>query len=303
MTAITQILCPVDFSPVSRRALDHALGVARCYGSAVTALHVVAPAPVVVPVPYYVGAEVAPPMRLPPVDREKVAAALQSFVADEQAGGTRAAALITEAPDVYREILTQADRLDADVIVLGTHGRSGFERLFLGSTTEKVLRKARRPVLTVPPHAPDVMPRGPAPFTRIVCAVDFSECSGVALDYALSLARESRAALTLLHVLQTHPLYADFAPPAAIDLQAWTREACARLKAMVSDPDRAACSVTEVSREGIPHREIVGLADALEADLIVMGVRGRGATDLLLFGSTTHHVIREARCAVLTLHS
>jgi nucleotide-binding universal stress UspA family protein len=299
---LKQILCPVDFSDFSRRALDHALGVARCYGSTVTALHVLAPAPVVVPVPYYFGAEVAPPMTLPPPDRAKVAADLASFAADEQAGTLRAATLVTEASRVHQEILVQADRLHADLIVLGTHGRSGFERLFLGSTTEKVLRSARCPVMTVPPHAADVMPRGPAPFTRILCAVDFSDCSRLAFDYALSLARECNARLTLLHVLETRPLYVDFSPAAVIDLEAWTREARARLRAMTSDGDRTTCTVSELVREGIPHREILTAAGELDADLIVLGVRGRGAADRLLFGSTTHHVIREARCAVLTLH-
>ena len=302
MPALEKILCPVDFSEFSRRALDHALGVARCYGSSVVALHVVAPAPVVVPIPYYFGAEVAPPMTLPPVDRAKVAAQLEAFAETEQAGSLRAATLVSEAPEVYREILVQAERLHADLIVLGTHGRSGFERLFLGSTTEKVLRKARCPVMTVPPHAADVMPRGPAPFTRILCAIDFSDSSRAALGYAVSLARESKAALMLTHVLETRPLYVDFSPSAVIDLRAWMREARTRLREMLSEPDRSTCTVNEIVREGKPHREILAIAAELDADLIVLGVRGRGATDLFVFGSTTHHVIREAPCAVLTVH-
>ena len=302
MPAIKRILCPVDFSEFSRRALDHALGVARCYGSSVVALHVVAPAPVVVPVPYYFGAEIAPPMTLPPADRTEVAAELDAFAATEQAGTAHADTLVTEAPDVYREILIQADRLGANLIVLGTHGRSGFERLFLGSTTEKVLRKARCPVMTVPPHAPDVMPRGPVPFTRILCAIDFSDCSTTALGYAVSLARESKATLTLMHVLETRPLYVDFSPTPVIDLRAWIRQARSQLRDMLTDADRSACSVSEIVREGRSHREILALAAELDTDLIVLGVRGRGATDLLVFGSTTHHVIREARCAVLTVH-
>ena len=302
MPAIKRILCPVDFSAFSRRALDHALGVARCYGSSVVALHVVAPAPVVVPVPYYFGAEVAPPMTLPPVDRAKVAEELQAFAATEDAGTTRASTLVTEAPDVYREILVQADRLGANLIVLGTHGRSGFERLFLGSTTEKLLRKARCPVMTVPPHAADVMPRGPAPFTRILCAIDFSDSSKAALDYALSLARESKATLALVHVLETRPLYVDFSPSPVIDLREWTRQARSLLREMLTEADRSTCAVTENVREGRSHREILAQAAELDTDLIVLGVRGRGTADLLVFGSTTHHVIREARCAVLTVH-
>ena len=296
-----QILCPVDFSDFSRRALDHALAVARSYRATVTALHVVSPSPAVVPVPYYFGAEIAPPMMLPPTDRAKVAAALASFVESEVVPSVRIDQLLTEAPDAHREILVQADRLNADLIVLGTHGRSGFERLFLGSVTEKVLRKAQRPVMTVPPRAPDAMTCGPAAFTRILCPIDFSACSKLALDYAVSLAQENGATLTLTHVLETRPLYADFAPPVAIDIEAWLREARAHLQTMVPDAVRASVGVTEVVTEGSPSREILELAQTLDPDLIVLGVRGRGAADLFLMGSTTHHVIRAARCAVLTL--
>lgn len=300
MIQMKHILCPVDFSDVSRRALDHALAVARCYGARVTALHVLPTAPSLTAVPYYFGAEVAP-VALPSIDLAQVGTELQRFVDTERVPGIRVDTMLSEAPDTYREILVQADRLQADLIVVGTHGRSGFERLYLGSITEKVLRKAHTPVMTVPPHAPDAMARGPAAFTRILCAIDFSDCSKLALDYALSLAQENGAALTLTHVVETHPLYADFAPSVTIDLDAWTREARTRLHAMVPDAGRAACSIAEIVHEGKPYREILQLAKTLDADLIVLGVRGRGAADMFFFGSTTHHVIREGRCAVLTL--
>ena len=303
MIQMKQILCPVDFSDFSRRALDHALAVARLYKSTVTALHVVSPSPAVVPVPYYFGAEIAPPMMLPPVDRAKVAADLGRFVESEEVPGVRLETLVTEAPDAPREILVQSDRLAADLIVLGTHGRSGFEKLFLGSITEKVLRKTQRPVMTVPPKTPDAMQIGPAAFTRILCAVDFSPCSKLALDYAISLAQENGATLTLTHVLETRPLYADFTPSVVIDIDAWIREARDRLKTMVPDAVKASVPVTEVVTEGAPYHEILQLAQTLDADLIVMGVRGRGAADLFLMGSTTHRVIRAAHCAVLTLRS
>lgn len=301
MIEMQRILCPVDFSDFSRRALDHALAVARCYGSTVTALHVVTPVPAVGPVPYYFGAEIAPPLVLPAADRTLVATELQRFVDGEQVPGVHVDTLMTEAPDAHREILVQADRLHADLIVLGTHGRSGFERFFLGSVAEKVLRKAHKAVMTVPPRTPDAMPRGPAAFTRILCALDFSDSSRLALDYAISLAQESGAALALTHVLETRPLYADFTPAVTLDIDAWIREARTRLHAMVPDSVRASCQVTEIVHEGKPYREILQIASTLDSDLIVLGVRGRGAADMFFFGSTTHHVIREARCAVLTL--
>jgi len=303
MIRIKEVLCPVDFSEFSRRALDHALTVARCYHSTVTALHVVSPAPLLAPVPSHFATESAPPLALPPVDVGAVASELQRFVAVEQMPGVRVETLVTEAPDAYREILVQAQRLHADLIVLGTHGRSGFERLFLGSVAEKVLRKAQAPVMTVPPGTRDAMDRGPAAFARILCALDFSDCSKAALEYALSLAHGNNAALTLAHVLETRPLYADFAPAATIDVAAWTREARDRLHALVPDSFRSARNVAEIVHEGTPYREILQMAANLDADLIVLGVRGRGAADRFFFGSTTHHVIRQAHCAVLTLRA
>jgi nucleotide-binding universal stress UspA family protein len=301
MIELKQILCPVDFSEFSRRSLDHALAVARCYGSTVTALHVVSPMPVVVPSPYYFGPETPPPMMLPPVDRAAIAAQVQQLAQAEQVPGVRVETLVAEARHADREILEQAERLRSDLVVMGTHGRSGFQRLFLGSTAEKVLRQARCPVMTVPPRMPEAMPRGPVAFTRLLCAVDFSPSSQLALNYAISLARGGDGALTLVHIVETTPLYYDFSPPAVVDFTAWTEEARKRLRGMVADDVRAAVSVTEVVAMGNPYREILKLAGEFTSDLIVMGVQGRNAADLLFFGSTTHHVIREARCAVLTL--
>lgn len=301
MIDLERVLCPVDFSEFSRRALDHALGVARCYGSTVTVLHVVPSMPVVTPVPYYFGAEKTPPMTLPPIDRAEVAAQLARFVGQEDVPGVHVDPLVGESLHVYSEILTQADRLDADLIVMGTHGRSGFESLFLGSTAEKVLRKSKRPVMTVPPKAPEVTARGRVPFTRILCAVDFSTCSNLALDYAMSLAKAGGGALTVLHVVEFIPLYYDFTPPAVADVTAWSKDAQRQLHGMVPDAVRSECSVKEVVATGKPYREILSLAHDVDADAIVLGIQGRNAADLMFFGSTTHHVVREARCAVLTL--
>lgn len=297
MTRPQTILCPVDFSECSRRALDHALGLARCYGSTVTALHVVSPVPVAVPPAY----PALPPQVEPAFDREAVAAQIWRLVEAERVPGARVEVQVEEAPAVAAEILAQASRLRSDLIVIGTHGRSGFERFFLGSTAEKVLRRASCPVMTVPPKAPDVVPRGPAPFARILCPIDFSLSSERALEYAMSLAQEAKGALVLLHAIEVLPLYYDFAPPAVVDVDAWTNEAMRRLRLMVPDAVRSSCDVREMVARGKAYREILAAADTLDADLIVMGVQGRGAADLLVFGSTTHHVVRQAHCAVLTL--
>src|SRR5688572_27257531 len=150
MIEIRRILCPIDFSDYSRRALDHAIAIARWYESTITALHVFSPAPVEA---YGPGPVVFEPTVLTPVDRDQLLANTKAFIEAAPAPGVAIEAVVREG-HTAAEILDQATNMSADLLVLGTHGRSGFERLLLGSVAEKVLRKARCPVLTVPRGLP-----------------------------------------------------------------------------------------------------------------------------------------------------
>jgi len=207
------------------------------------------------------------------------------------------------------EILARATSTKPDLIVMGTHGRSGFERLVLGSVTEKVLRKAACPVLSVPRQIPDAVPAPTVLFKRILCAIDFSDCSLRALNYAMSLAQEADARLTVVHVIEVSPeAPADFyqgafgVPQSLADyIAASEEERRARLRDAVPDTVRAYCTVETLLPTGKPYREILRVAAEQQSDLIVIGIHGRGAADLLLFGSTAQHVIRQALCPVLTL--
>jgi len=300
MIAIRRILCPIDFSDFSRRALDHAFAIARWYRSTVTVLHVFAPVAVPAFGPNSAGFE---PIVLTDIDREQLLAHTKKFVATESAPGTATVAVLREG-NTAAEILAQAGDMDADLLVIGTHGRSGFERLVLGSVAEKVLRKARCPVLTVPRWLPDAVPSGPL-FKRIVCAVDFSDCSMVALKYAVSLAQEADGCLTVLHVMAPElvdpvGVGAEHVSLAALLVQ---REEQARrlLEKAVPQNARASCKIESILVHGTAWREILQVAADRRAELIVMGVQGRGAADLLFFGSTANHVVRQAACPVLTL--
>jgi len=209
------------------------------------------------------------------------------------------------------EILAKANELRSDLVVLGTHGRSGFERLMLGSVTEKVLRKAGRPVLSVPPRAAGTVPVSPLVFKRIVCAIDFSECSMRALDYAMSLAQESNSRLTVLHVIEPLPNLPGDGHETILGglktlkdyVAAAEEEARALLKNAVPDRVREYCQVETMHTVGKPYREILRVAGTEASDLIVIGVHGRGVADLLFFGSTAQHVVRGASCPVLTLRT
>src|SRR5262252_7331831 len=162
-----QILCPIDFSDSSHQAIQYATALARQHKSVLTVLHV-APD----------GSETRP-----------LATEAAALFEDARQAGVKVEVLI-EGGQPARQILNRAAALPANVIVLGTHGTGGFEHLMLGSVAEKVLRKATCPVFTVPPQA-NFIPG--APFTALVCAVDFSEWSLAALDEACVLAEGARA--------------------------------------------------------------------------------------------------------------
>lgn len=306
MIAIGRILCPIDFSDHSRRALDHAVAVARWYGSTVTVLHVFSTAFVAAYAPGVPGFE---EVALTRADRDKVLKELHRFVQAEAAPGVPVEAAIREGV-AATAILEQAEEMQADLLVLGTHGRSGFEKLFLGSVADKVLRKAACPVLTVPAHVPDAVPAAPVLFTHILCPVDFSECSLHALRYATSMAQENDAELTLLHVM-AYGLEASTAPVDAVltdeglTLSDYRqrREAAVRRQLEDAVPAGASsfCSVETALAGGEPGHEILRVARERQSDLIVIGVHGRGVMDRMLFGSTTQRVVRGATCPVLTL--
>jgi nucleotide-binding universal stress UspA family protein len=161
---ITSILCPIDFSEVSRHAFDRAVGVARCYGAVIHVLHVLPVHAAVSAVPF--GPEGPGAFSL--LDRDRVLHDLPGFLATEHPIGVSMDYHVLDAPVVHREVLVQAQRVAADLVVIGTHGRAGFERLVLGSVAEKVLRTSSVAVLTVPPRAPDVVPATRDPFSRIL---------------------------------------------------------------------------------------------------------------------------------------
>ena len=301
MQPITRILCPVDFSETSRRAIEQAAAIAGWYGARLTALHVYVPS-------------FAPIPGLPELT-DRVSERELQRVRDETTAFCDVARTLGTPVDVAVEvghaavqILECAGALSADLIVMGTHGASGFEHLVLGSVTEKVLRKAICPVLTVPPCG---QATSRFPFTRVLCAVDFSDWSFAALDLAASLAQESGAALDLVHVLEwpwpepPPPSFAELPQEQAAALVEFRRylvtTASSRLESLASDRIGHRCAVTIRVLHGKPYVQILRTAVDVQSDLIVLGVHGRNPLDLTLFGSTTNQIVRRANCPVLTL--
>jgi nucleotide-binding universal stress UspA family protein len=295
---IRRILCPTDFSETSRRALERAIALARWYEAELVVLHVLPLTPSVAAFPPLVS-----PFTLAPVPRERFGEELERFSSLAAEAGIRSSTMLAEG-SAAGEILDVARRLPADLVVMGTHGRGGFERLVLGSVAEKVLRNACCPVLTVPRSAGPAPAQPSPPFARILCASDFSPASTRALEYALYLAQETKASLTLLHALEWSS-GEDVPEHRHLDGDEYRRyledEARGLLAAAVPEEARLWCDVRVAVGMGQPDLEIERVALEVGADLIVMGVRGRGAVDLMLFGSTTRHVLREAGLPVLTV--
>jgi nucleotide-binding universal stress UspA family protein len=293
----TQIICPVDFSEPSARALAHATAIARWYDATLTVLHVVPTFD-----PMQVRGDLGDPVHVvTPPSREQVLEEMSHSL--NLPVVSPLATPVAASGDPQTTIIDLAISTRADLIVMGTHGRRGFKRLLLGSVTESVLREAPCPVLTVPAHAPQTVSEAIA-FKRILCPVDFSPSALQALGFALDLARQGDGRVTLLHIIEwlaeeeprasAHFNVPDFRHYLAAD----ARE---RLRRLVADESRTWVEIDDALAFGRAHREILRVAESTPADLIVMGAQGRGSVGLALFGSTTQQVLRSATCPVLTV--
>ena len=292
---IKLILCPIDFSEFSLSAYRHSLSLAEHYQAKLVAQHIVElwrhPAG-------DFAASAGVYEEYSQALRESGKKQLQEFVENHPHDEIQPELVVQEgiAPDL---ILSFAETQKTDVIVMGTHGRRGFDRLVLGSVTDRVMRTAPCPVLAVskPPH--DSVAAGKERghvhhLSRILFCADFSDNSERALNYALSVTTEFDAELTLLHVLEEAP------SPAK------TEEAIAaateRLDKLIPPGGRKNVKIKTAVRIGKPYWQIVQLALEAQIDLVTMGVRGRGALDLAVFGSTTYRVIQLGSCPVLAVH-
>jgi nucleotide-binding universal stress UspA family protein len=302
--SIRQILCPVDFSDASAHAVEQATALAGWYGARVTALHVDTDAEARIDALVY--AEV-PARTLDPAGQQRLRDRLATFCLGATAAGLDVELRVVPGHPVAG-ILDEAVSLSADLIVMGTHGVSGFRHLVLGSVTEKVLRRASCPVLTVPPPAHST---STLPFKRVLCAVDFSDPSLEAVRVAGSLARQAGARLLLMHVLEwpwhepPAPRLADLPPAQAAALAEYRRDAettaTARLESVASSAVPHGTSTSVRVGNGKPYEQLLEAARNEQADLIVLGVHGRSALDLGVFGSTTNQLVRGATCPVLTV--
>lgn len=294
-----RILVPIDFSRPSLKAIPYALAISRQFGAEVHLLHVTdvtqQPPPSLLTLP------VVPQTEWD----QRFLKRLKALVLKYRTDG-KVSALEPRTGVAYEEICAAARDLKADLIVVATHGYTGYKRIMLGSTAERVVQHSACPVLVVRGHARHWNGAGEARtstgfrLAKILIPTDFSNCSKTAFTYASALARDFRAELRLVHVINPHwyPFGDKYAALDAAQLMEEASRAAQKQMCSFAATSNVRYSVRVI--HGSPAAEICHAANE-DVDLIVISTHGRTGIGHVLIGSTAEHVVRHARCPVLVI--
>ena len=294
MLTVRSILCPVDFSEQSRRALLWASAIAQYRGAELTVLSAVEP----------LLARAAGIRLGVDLTRTEAEPALREFVEVTLPEGVRKASHVrieVTVGDPSGAILQTARGLKAGLIVMGTHGLGGFRKLLLGSTTEHVLRRTEWPVLAVPAGtvSPPTVEDPGVQLRRILVATDFRESAMAAVQWAADLASDISVPLVLAHVVEAvvvpprwQQLVADFESDRVASGQRMLETLSASFPGTHTD-----CVVSV----GRPANTIASLAVEHEAGLVVMGLANTEDSEPRTPGSIAYRVLRIAHVAVVVV--
>ncbi|MFP8889046.1 universal stress protein [Natrialbaceae archaeon A-CW2] len=286
------VLVPTDGSAGAEATIGHALSLAEAADGNVHALYVLEPS--------------HEPVRLEAADREAVAGPSESRgrqatirITDQaEAAGVSAARAVWEGVP-YREILAYVDEHDVDLIVMGTHGRTGADRVRLGSTTERVITRAEVPVLSVRLEAeaePGDLDSG---YERIVVPTDGSDAAERAAETALDFAALHDATVHTVYVIDSTTYDLQDAPRSIIGLlDEGGQQATEAVAKMARERD---LEVKTSVRRGVPAEVLLEYAQSVDGDLLAMGTRGQTVGEGRLLGSTTARVVRRSDIPVLTV--
>ena len=279
--AFKNILFLTDFSEASQTAMEYAAVLAKHHDATFYAAHVQTPTPP----PYVEGAALTAYFD---ATRNEKREQLTKLVAPLHVNSQ---VLLSEGLIEYAiERWTVIHGID--LIVIGTHGWRGLQRLLLGSTAEVILRSAICPVLTVGPHV-SMAERQPDYVDRILFATDLTPQSEYAITYALSLAHERCAHVTFLHVLDRNSHVPD---------RGRVMEYCEGELRRLAPPDaRLWCDPQFVVVEGDPALEILHFAETDNSDLIVLGLPKDKVFTTHFRSGVTYNVVSSALCPVLTV--
>lgn len=283
---IANILLPTDFSDCSRAALPYARALAQHYGSIIYVVHVAAPEETGgIPVAHM-------PAELRAV-RERAEAQMESFLAGDALACVEHHASVECGPvsDIVTALIQQHD---IDLVVIGTHGRRGVKKIVIGSVAEDIFRLSPCPVLTIGPEVKNTGLAAGA-LTHLLYATDFSSGSLQVLPYAVSLAQQTGARLTLLHAIED----------SSEVLWTYLNDAIAGARQRLSEllPESAAEDIVVAC--GPAGEAILNVAEMRQAGLIVMGAHRAAAHTSVthLPWATASLVVSRATCPVLTVRS
>lgn len=289
MLHLQHVLFPTDRTAWSEVAFAHAARAARRHGAT---LHVLT-------VTVGMGHAESTLVTAPPGELDAFEARLHEAAAEGV--GCEVVHADIAARSVTHGILDYAARVDADLVVMATHGWRGLDHAYIGSVAEAVVRRSSCPVLTVRPTAE----RAPTAPASILIPLDLSAHARTALAHARELRDETGAQLHLLHVVEMLPRYGFVdLPPEPAQLSDAEREAAeGRLREIAAEvlgPD-APPTMHVVPGMGNPALGVLEVAERLRADLIVLASHGRTGVRRFLMGSVAEKVVQLAPCPVFTV--
>lgn len=283
---LDKILLATDFSQSAEKAAAYAKALARRFGSGIEVAHIFDPSVVISPVDATLGYTAW-------MKEELCAESVESVRDDFTSSGIQAIAINYEGHSPAHDLIDIAKKDKVDLIVAGTASHTGVNRLILGSTAEGLIRNAPCPVLTVGPNA--VLPEDkPLFFQKIIYATDFSPEAAKAAIFALSFAQDSGARLLLCYVNSITPPR----PSVKKVIDAAFKEALGRL---VPETSYDWCNPEFIVEHGEAATAILGLAERVKADLIVLGARKSSFWLTHFERGVTPDLLAQARCPVLTI--
>jgi nucleotide-binding universal stress UspA family protein len=286
-----KILVPIDFSPYSDKAVDYAIFMAQAMCANITLLHTV----VLFQEDIDEKEHLAAYERIIEQKENRRAEKINTHCSHARKRGVEINSVLLRDISASESILGVLEKKKYDLVVMGTHGRTGLKRLMLGSIAESVVNLSPVPVITV--HI-NFRKRE---IKKILVPVDFSKFSRVAIRQAIVLAKDFQARLEFMHVVeqQAHPEFYSIATEPILRANPNLKDHIIRnLIKLTGIPESGA---TYVVREGRVHDEISGYARKKKIDLIVMPISGMSALDHIVLGSNTERVVRTASCPVLTV--
>jgi nucleotide-binding universal stress UspA family protein len=297
-----KILVAVDFGACSKRALEAAASIARSTGGALHVLHVYEP-------PYYAPEALIhlpgqAPMPIVDYVRGSAEAQLEQFASAVRADTTLTGGVQTHltAGLAFQAIPQQARALGAGLVVLGTHGRHGLSHVLLGSVAERVVRDAPCPLLVV--RDTEGAPPFPAAFDRVLVPVDFGPDAAAATTTALDLVGHRVDALHLAHVVPAPAYTGDVLVPhrGGVKLAQFLHDDALELLGEFATSQEATGASLHVLQGGASEH-LIRLAVEEDAQLIVMGTRGRHGLAHFFVGSVAERVLRHTPCPVLIVRA